>query len=843
MDNMSTIGDDAHRTKSEAKSGQGQAEDHGADKLEKAEKSATDVEQIPSPEQVQSSDQIVIASKDDVSDDNKNDNSTPVDDGADGGTQSTVSSMDKEEQDNSIACNNDKNNEKEPADGGPDSILADDNDGDPIPSGTGIVSKECSASELVGWSEILPKWHSKLNQRPKGLNPLVRNGVPEPLRGEVWQLLSGAHQCLDLMEQYRIYLTKSAPAEQIILRDVHRTYPAHENFRSDAGPDSLVDSLFKVCKAYAVYDEEVGYCQGLSFLVAALLLHMPEEQAFCVFVRIMQHYGLRDLFRNNFDELYLKFYQLERLLEDHMPDLYQHFKRINIEPFQYASQWFLTVFTAKFPLNAVFYIMDVFLLSGIETIFQIALALLSASKQELLASDFEGVLKFFRVQMPKRYRNQEHVQQLIASSSEISLKKLKNYAKSYEAIKKKEKILENPAMKRENAKLTEAIVRLENENDGLARDLIASKIQLRSQLDLLEDKIEILNRALTYSRQDCQSYLNTISDMEDERSRLEIEVTQLKEVCRRELQRAETDLQRNGKIIEDYKKICSQLSRRLDHHKRCGQQFVEISQDLLRDNESCTDRTCLELFRSRADEFLEKLKSDNTDELDSSSSNYDSPSLERKLLLQRKASSESDHTKRPVGAYVKSDSQSTSSELKIKQLTEHINELEVELARTKLALVESECERQQLAHETTPTQQHNDKSSSGSGLSNKFEFMRSAISSASSNRSKEVQISGSRGGGALTRINNLISEKISNISQGQQQQQHQQPLPATATLPNSVSTPTFANPGVSWFGGKSSNSTTTAAAAATTTTTSNNNRNLNNNTLSAKSIDENEHQC
>ena len=39
------------------------------------------------------------------------------------------------------------------------------------------------------------------------------------------------------------------------------------------------------------------FLKGLSFLAAALLLHMPEEQAFCVLVRIMFHYGLRDLFK------------------------------------------------------------------------------------------------------------------------------------------------------------------------------------------------------------------------------------------------------------------------------------------------------------------------------------------------------------------------------------------------------------------------------------------------------------------------------------------------------------------------------------------------------------------
>ena len=43
-----------------------------------------------------------------------------------------------------------------------------------------------------------------------------------------------------------------------------------------AGLDVLVVSLIvSLCfQAYSVYDEEIGYCQGLSFLAAALLLHV-----------------------------------------------------------------------------------------------------------------------------------------------------------------------------------------------------------------------------------------------------------------------------------------------------------------------------------------------------------------------------------------------------------------------------------------------------------------------------------------------------------------------------------------------------------------------------------------
>lgn len=632
-----------------------------------------------------------------------------------------------------------------------------EDDGEPIPSGTGSVSKDCSASELIGWSEILSKWHLKLDQRPKGLEALVKNGIPEPLRGEVWQLLSNSQQSSDLMDQYRILLTKTAPTEQIILRDVHRTYPAHENFRSDAGSSSLLDSLFKVCKAYAVYDEEVGYCQGLSFLVAALLLHMPEEQAFCVFVRIMQNYGLRNLFRNNFDELYLKFYQLDQLLEDHMPDLHQHFNRIGIEPFTYASQWFLTVFTAKFSLNAVFFIMDIFLLNGIDTIFQIALALLASSKQELLALDFEGVLKYFRVHMPKLYRDQENVQQMIRASSEINLKRLKKYAKNYETIRQKEKLMENPIarLQRENAKLTENNLRLEQENDDLARDLVASKIQLRAQLDLLEDKAESLKRSLAYSKQDCQSYMTTISDMEDEGVRLEIEVSQLKEVCRRELSRAETELTRDSNIIADYKRICSKLSNRIEAQICCVSSFVSKMKTNLQAEKNCKDLSCYKLFCTESERMIETL---NSAESLAKFEKRDDAKLSPKLnydKLKQQVSTESDPVNRSLGAYVHSgDSDALENDAKVQKLTEHIGELEVELARTKLALVEAECKYQQLTHDLIAgTAVKTENQSNSGGLAGRLDFMRAAVSSRRSPKAASA---------TLAILNNLISDKISN---------------------------------------------------------------------------------
>lgn len=106
-------------------------------------------------------------------------------------------------------------------------------DGDePLLSGTGEVSMDCSQETLDEWKPMLGEWNEK---RPKSLATLVRSGIPEALRGNVWQRLVNVEDSVKLIDMYRVLLTKETSCESVISRDIHRTFPAHKRFKEMGG--------------------------------------------------------------------------------------------------------------------------------------------------------------------------------------------------------------------------------------------------------------------------------------------------------------------------------------------------------------------------------------------------------------------------------------------------------------------------------------------------------------------------------------------------------------------------------------------------------------------------------
>ena len=104
------------------------------------------------------------------------------------------------------------------------------------------------------------------------------------------------------------------------------------------------------------------YFQGSAFICGLLLIqNIPEEEAFSIFVQVMQQYNLREMYKPNMYHLGLCMYQLDCLVQEYFPELHKHFLANSFHTSMYCSSWFLTLFTTALPLPLVCRIFEIFL--------------------------------------------------------------------------------------------------------------------------------------------------------------------------------------------------------------------------------------------------------------------------------------------------------------------------------------------------------------------------------------------------------------------------------------------------------------------------------------------------
>ncbi|NXE25724.1 TBCD1 protein, partial [Ardeotis kori] len=218
----------------------------------------------------------------------------------------------------------------------------------------------CLKDVTLIWEKMLSTpGRSKIKFDVEKIHSAVGQGVPRHHRGEIWKFLAEQyhlrHQFPSKQQPkdtpYKELLKQLTSQQHAILIDLGRTFPTHPYFSAQLGAGQL--SLYNILKAYSLLDQEVGYCQGLSFVAGVLLLHMSEEDAFKMLKFLMFDVGLRKQYRPDMTILQIQMYQLSRLLHDYHRDLYNHLEEHEIGPSLYAAPWFLTMFASQFPLGFV----------------------------------------------------------------------------------------------------------------------------------------------------------------------------------------------------------------------------------------------------------------------------------------------------------------------------------------------------------------------------------------------------------------------------------------------------------------------------------------------------------
>ncbi|WWC66780.1 uncharacterized protein I206_100685 [Kwoniella pini CBS 10737] len=401
------------------------------------------------------------------------------------------------------------------------------------------LEEEENGEETVDWNfwgSVVQDFESVARERPKELSKAIQMGIPPVIRGAIWQLMSSS-KSTPLEETYKALLKIPSTHEKAIKKDLSRTFPHHKYFQDNAGMGQ--EGLFMVVKAYSLYDPEVGYTQGLAFIVAALLLNMPDEEAFCVLVRLMDSYNLRSHFTAEMRGLQLRLFQFDRLVEEILPLLHTHLVRQGVKSSIYAAQWFMTLFSYRFPLSLVYRVLDIVFAEGIEAIFRFSLALLKKSENQLLELEFEQILNFLQSDLFEVYRISENeiekpdaktgggdeeewkANDFVRDAYEIRITPfmLDSYASEWEEQQKNQNrhALEVDTLRNANRNLSSQVKQLEaslatinQEHVELVRQLVMSKIE-KEEIENELVRYKMLYAELAHAQQDALSTHSRLS--------------------------------------------------------------------------------------------------------------------------------------------------------------------------------------------------------------------------------------------------------------------------------------------------------------------------------------------
>jgi len=245
------------------------------------------------------------------------------------------------------------------------------------------------------WAKMIKNWDEYVDKKSSKLKSRVLKGIPESLRSEGWKKLSGCDKEQNAQKYKELLLSSSEWSEQIDL-DINRSFRNHIQFRERFGSGQV--SLFNILKAYSVYDPEVGYCQGMSDMMAFVLMYTFEEDAFWLLVKLLNDskYNMHGIFLPGFPLLQRAFWIFEQLFERECPKLQRHFAKENVMTMFFGTKWFMLVFLDAFPFAVTVRIWDLFLYEGYDVVFFIAIGLFKMFEKNLLSMQFDQIMGFLK---------------------------------------------------------------------------------------------------------------------------------------------------------------------------------------------------------------------------------------------------------------------------------------------------------------------------------------------------------------------------------------------------------------------------------------------------------------
>ena len=189
--------------------------------------------------------------------------------------------------------------------------------------------------------------------------------------------------------------------DQLIELDIKRT-----NFkRNKEESRKKVEYILKACSYTA---SNVGYCQGMNFIISFLYeIIQNEEDCFYIMLGLLTLTDFMEIFIGDLNKLKIFFYILEKLIYLKLPEIYECLKINNVSMNFFSSSYFITLFTNVYPSfpeienKVLIKAWDVFIIQGWKSFFSSLLAILEYNKEGILNCKGDELMTYLITIMAK----------------------------------------------------------------------------------------------------------------------------------------------------------------------------------------------------------------------------------------------------------------------------------------------------------------------------------------------------------------------------------------------------------------------------------------------------------
>lgn len=247
----------------------------------------------------------------------------------------------------------------------------------PFPSRRSVNQELILQDYEVGSEQNLRNTLNEVNQLPDKSVALLRKHLqknvdsplfPQSHRWWTWQFLTGGNTLYSRYPQLYLLLLKKGKCpdkfDTVIRNDAPRTMPTIPFFGSNARIGPGQHQLYRILTAYCHLDPEVGYTQGMNFIVALLLLGgLSEEAAFYSFTSLMINHHFRGLYMASFPMLPAIQKRVEKEIRRLNPQIIPLLQSEELSLPMLTSSWILSfLLSSPLPISTILAVCDLIFL-------------------------------------------------------------------------------------------------------------------------------------------------------------------------------------------------------------------------------------------------------------------------------------------------------------------------------------------------------------------------------------------------------------------------------------------------------------------------------------------------